>query len=269
MNLIKERKIAVRLAKLAGDFLKKHFDHFDRSKNVKVKSKSQIVTWADRSAEKIILAKLKKIFPSYRLLSEEAGENHKKSDFFWIIDPLDGTTNYSMHLPAYGVSIALAYKKEVVLGVTSIPALNELTVAEIGKGCFCNGKRIQVSKIKDDRRILLTFCHGSMFHDIKRSIALYGKFKAKYLDYRQIGSSVVEFNFVASGRSEAIMLPGANLYDVAAGALFVREAGGKVTDFQNKDWNIYANDILASNGLVHQKILKIINDNKGKSHNSR
>lgn len=260
MSFYKERALAKEVAVKAGHFLKEHFNSFDRSRNTRVKSKHNLQTWADLAAEKIILSKLRRAFPDYHILSEESGENKKKSDYFWIIDPLDGTTNYAMHLPAYGVSIALAYKEKIVLGVTNIPELNELTVAEIGKGCLRNGKKIKVSQKKDYRGSILTFCHGSQFHDIKRAVKLYGKFKHRYLDFRQIGSAVLEFNFVAGGRTEAIMLPGANLYDVAAGALIVREAGGKVTDFQNNQWTIHSNDILASNGLIHRQVLNIINE---------
>ena len=259
MNFGQERKIAKEVALKAGQLLKKHFDTFDRSKNVILKSKHNIQTWADRAPEKIILDKIKKSFPDHHILSEETGENRLQSDYFWIIDPLDGTTNYSMHLPAYGVSIALAYKQKIVLGVTYAPGIDELIIAEENKGAYCGQKKLKVSKIKEVDRALLTFCHGSMFHDIKRAVRLYGKFKLKYFDFRQIGCTVVEFNFVASGRTEAIMLPGANLYDVAAGAIIVKEAGGKVTDFKNKEWTIHSNDILATNGLMHQKILNIIN----------
>ncbi|MBU1037159.1 inositol monophosphatase [Patescibacteria group bacterium] len=261
INLIKEKRLAKKVALEAGQLLKKNFNSFDRSKGYKMKSKRQIQTWLDRAAEKIILQQIKKNFPSHHILSEEAGENQKVSDYFWIIDPLDGTTNYTMHLPAYGVSIALAYKEKIVLGVTYIPELNELTVAEKCQGAFKNGKKIKVSKKKDINKSLLTFCHGSMYDGVGRAIKLYAKFKLKALDYRQIGSAVVEFNFVATGRTEAIMLPGANLYDVAAGALIIREAGGKVTDFNNKEWTIKSRDILASNGLVHKQVLKIINEN--------
>lgn len=256
----KEKKIAKQVALEAGQFLKKNFNKFDRSKGVKIKSKDQIQTWVDKAAEKIILNKLKKNFPTHHILSEEVGENKKKSDYFWIIDPLDGTTNYTMHLPAYGVSVGLAYKNKMVIGVTYSPEVEELTVAEIGKGAFTNNRRLRVSKQKVISKSLLTFCHGSMVYDIKRAIKLYNRFKIKGFDYRQIGSTVIEFNFVASGRTEAIMLPGANLYDVAAGALIVKEAGGKVTDFKNKEWTIKSKDILASNDLIHNKVLKIINE---------
>ncbi|MCX6785658.1 MAG: inositol monophosphatase family protein [Candidatus Komeilibacteria bacterium] len=261
MNFLKEKVLAKQMALEVGKMLKFNFPKFDRSHGLKIKSKDQIQTWVDLAAEKIILAKIKKHFPSHKIFSEEAGSNHKSSDYYWIIDPLDGTTNYSMHLPAYGVSIGLAYKNEMVLGVTFMPELNELTVAEIGKGAFINNEKIHVSRQNALSKSLLTFCHGSMVHDIKRAIKLYSRFKIKGFDFRQIGCAVMEFNFVAAGRTEAIMLPGANLYDVAAGELIVKEAGGRVSDFKNKDWNIFSKDILASNGLIHNSVLKIINEN--------
>jgi myo-inositol-1(or 4)-monophosphatase len=261
MNFQKEKTLAKKMALEAGKMLKLNFPKFDRSAGLKYKSKTQIQTWADLAAEKIILSQIKKTFPAHKILSEELGKNSNFSDYYWIIDPLDGTTNYSMHNPLYGVSIALAYKNKIVLGITNMPELGELTVAELGKGVTVNGKPIHVSRQKNAAKSIFTFCHGSMIHDIKRAIKLYGRFKPLGLDFRQMGSSVVEFNFVAMGRTEAIMLPGANLYDVAAGALIVREAGGKVTDFKNNNWNIFSKDILASNGLVHQTVLKTINGN--------
>lgn len=261
MNFSKEKALAKQVALEAGKMLKSNFLKFDRFKGLKIKSKDQIQTWADRAAEKIILSKIKSHFPDHKIFSEEAGSNHKHSDYYWIIDPLDGTTNYSMHLPAYGVSIGLAYKQEMVLGVTFIPELGELTVAEKGQGAYINGKRIHVSRQNVLSKSLLTFCHGSMIYDIKRVIKLYSQFKIKGFDFRQIGCAVMEFNFVAAARTEAIMLPGANLHDVAAGALIVKEAGGRVTDFKNKEWNIFSKDILASNGKVHKQVLKIINEN--------
>lgn len=261
MNFNQEKQLARKVALEAGKFLKQNFLKFDRSRGLKIKSKDQIQTWVDLAAEKIILNRIKKQFPAHRILSEEIGENRNKSDYYWIIDPLDGTTNYSIHLPAYGVSIGLAYRQEMVLGITFIPELNELTVAEKGKGAFINGKKIHVSGQKILSKSFLTFCHGSMAHDIKRAIRLYSKFKIKGFDFRQIGCAVMEFDFVAAGRAEAIMLPGANLYDVAAGSIIVKEAGGKVTDFKNKEWTIFSKDILATNGLIHRQVLKIINEN--------
>ena len=262
MNFIKEKKVAQEAAMAAGKFLHQHFDKFDRSKKVKIKSKTQIQTWLDREAEKIILTKIKKHFPKHHILSEEKGENHRRSDFFWIIDPLDGTTNYTMHLQAYGLSIALAYKDKLILGVTYMPEADELNVAELGRGATKNGRPLKVSKISQLKESMLIFCHGSLTADIKKAVEFYKQFKLKGFDCRLIGSAVVEFDLIAAGRAEAVMLPGANLYDVAAGALLVREAGGKVTDFANKNWTIFSKDILASNGRIHNQILKIINENK-------
>ena len=260
MNFIQEQKLAKQIILKSGRLLKDNFNNFDRSKRYKIKSKTQIQTWIDRASEKIILSEIKKQFPDHHFLSEEIGDNQKKSDYFWIIDPLDGTTNYSIHNPLYGVSIALAYKNKVVLGVTYLPEFDELTIARAGQGVWLNNKKIHASKIKTLPKAMLTFCHGSLVNHMKAAIKLYGKFKLRGLDFRQLGSAVCELNFVAQGRTEAIMIPGANIYDVAAGALIVKEAGGQVTDFNNQAWTIRSKDILASNSLVHSRVLKIIKE---------
>ncbi|MBT3690536.1 inositol monophosphatase [bacterium] len=258
MNFTKEKKVAEVAARMAGKYLENNFSKVSRSRNFKLKSKDQIQTPLDKGAEKIIINEIKKHFPTHRIYSEEIGDNLKNSDYYWIIDPLDGTTNYTMHLPTYGVAIGLAYKEKMVLGITYVPVLKELTVAELGKGAFINNKRLRVSKRKKISDSILIFCHGSLVKDMKRAIKLYKAFKLKTLDLRQIGSAVVEFQIMAMGRVEAVMLPGGNLHDVATGALIVKEAGGKVTDFNNKEWTIYSKDILVSNGLVHNQVLKII-----------
>ncbi len=258
MNFTKERKIAEDAARRAGKYLMANFSKDSRSRNFKLKSKDQIQTPLDKGAERIIISEIKKHFPSHRIYSEEMGDNLKTSDFYWIIDPLDGTTNYTMHLPTYGVSIGLAYLEKMVLAVTYMPVLDELTVAELGKGAFTNKKRLSVSKRKSVKDSILIFCHGSLVKDMKRAMKLYQAFKLKAFDLRQIGSAVVEFQIMAGGRVEAVMLPGGNLHDVATGALIVKEAGGKVTDFENKEWNIHSKDILVTNGLIHNHVLKVI-----------
>lgn len=253
----KYTKIAIKAAKAAGAYLLKNFyqNHRDRAT---LKFKHEIATQADLGAEKIILNTIKKEFPGHQILSEEAGKNNKKSDFLWVVDPLDGTTNYSMQNPIFNVSIGLFYKKEIVLGVVYAPLLRELYVAEKNKGTVLNGKKIHVSKTNNFHKSLLTFCHGHREKDIRRAIKAYNFFKLKGFDTRQLGSAALEMAFVAAGRIESIMIPGAHPWDVAAGTLLVREAGGKVTDFQGNDWGLTSRDMLASNGKIHKRLLKFL-----------
>lgn len=251
------KKTAIKAAKKAGAYLIKNFYHNHRDRAT-LKFKHEIATKTDLGAEKIILNIIKKEFPTHRILSEEAGKNYKKSDFLWVVDPLDGTTNYSMQNPIFNVSIGLFHQKEIVLGVVYAPLLHELYVAEKNKGTTLNGKKLHVSKTGNFHKSLLTFCHGHREKNIKRAIKAYNFFKLKGFDTRQLGSAALEMAFVAAGRTESIMIPGAHPWDVAAGTLLVREAGGKVTDFKGREWNLKSHDMLASNGKIHNQLLKFL-----------
>lgn len=252
----KFKNIAIEAAKKAGKALLGEYNHFNRSQ-VKLKSRHEILTKADLLAEKIIIKEIKKHFPGHQILSEEAGREKTKSDYLWIIDPLDGTTNFSMHNPLWSISIALAYQNEIILGLVFAPGLNELYEGEKGQGARLNNKKIKVSKISQEK-IINAYCHGHTDKAIKKAIGYYTKQKLNSLDCRQLGSAALELAYVACGRIESIVIPGANSWDVAAGVLLVREAGGLVTDFSGRQWNLESKDIIASNGRVHKEILKVI-----------
>jgi myo-inositol-1(or 4)-monophosphatase len=256
----KIKKVALNAAHVAGKYLMHEFQSFDRS-NIKLKSFTQIVTAADLGSEKIIINHIKNNFPQHHILSEEAGEKKSDSDYFWIIDPIDGTTNFTMHNPLWSISIGLAYQGELILGVVYAPMLKELYIAEKGKGAKLNGKKIKVSQISEGK-ILNAYCHGSDKKDVKRAIKYYSYQKLQQLDCRQLGSAAIELAFVATGRIESIVIPGLNSWDVAAGILIVREAGGKVTDFKNNEWNLKSKDMLASNRIIHNQIIKALKTTK-------
>ncbi|NMB48069.1 inositol monophosphatase [Candidatus Kuenenbacteria bacterium] len=251
------KQVASAAAVKAGAELLKHFHKISRSL-IKTKSKHEIITPADLAAEKIILSAIKKNFPTHRILSEEAGYNQKNSDYLWIIDPLDGTTNFAMGNPLFSVSIALSYQDEIILGVVYVPFLKDLYVAEKNKGAFLNGKKIHVSAENKINNSFLTFCHGHEEKSIRRAIHIYSKLKLAGRDLRQIGTAALETSWVARGKTEAIIIPGVNSWDVAAGVLLVREAGGLITDLEGKPWTIHSKGILASNKNIHQPLLKII-----------
>jgi myo-inositol-1(or 4)-monophosphatase len=255
MNL-KIKKVAIAAAQKAGRMLLRQYKNFDRG-TVELKAHHEILTKADLMSEKIILKEIKKNFPEHRILSEESGQIRNQSDYLWIVDPLDGTTNFSMHNPLWSVSIAVAYQGKVILGVIYAPLLDELYVAEENKGVRRNGKKIKVSG--HTKKALHTFCHGRENKYVKKALKYYRWQKLNELDCRQMGSAAIELAFVAGGRTESIMIPGANPWDVAAGVLMVREAGGKVTDFKGKEWILDSKDMLASNGKVHRELLKVIN----------
>ncbi len=255
INVIK--KVAITAAQKAGKLLLNEYNIFKRQ-SARLKAKHEIITKADLIAEKSILSEIRKKFPDHQILSEEAGKINNLSNYFWIVDPLDGTTNFSIHSPLWAVSIGVAYNNELVLGVVLAPFLDELFIAEKGKGARLNQRKITVSRVTP-KKIINTFCHGSKTRDIKKALKFLNYQKIKHLDCRQLGSASLELAYVAAGRTESIMIPGAHPWDVAAGVLLVREADGRVTDFKDRDWNLSSRDILASNGRVHEELLRVIN----------
>ncbi|MCF7820599.1 MAG: inositol monophosphatase [Candidatus Pacebacteria bacterium] len=247
---------ALKAVKESGKMLIKEYENFDRNK-VSFKARNEILTKADLKSEKQIITTIKKGFPKHQILAEESGKSQDNSDYLWIIDPIDGTTNFSMHNPLWSISLALAYKKDIILGIVYLPYLNELFVAKKNKGATMNNKKIKVSKnIKDN--VINTYCHARDKKYVNQAIKYYIKQKTHGLDCRQLGSAAIELAYVASGRIESITIPGANSWDVAAGALLVKEAGGRVTDFKNKSWNLKSENIVASNGKVHSQIIKVL-----------
>ncbi|OGY52992.1 MAG: hypothetical protein A3B15_03060 [Candidatus Buchananbacteria bacterium RIFCSPLOWO2_01_FULL_45_31] len=253
--IITMKQFIVKLVKQAGLEVNKRFNH-DRI--IKVKKPSQIVTQADLIADKIIVSALKKKFPAHAIISEESGKNKIASDYLWAVDPLDGTTNYFIGSPLFAVSLALFYRGQPVLGAAFAPALNELYFAEIEKGAYLNNKKIKVSKNNRLKDSFLTFCHGSARQDIRRAMKIYNKIKMAGLDSRQLGSAAIELGFVAAGRTDCILIPGAHSWDVGAGVLMAREAGGQATDFSGQEWDIKSKDLAASNGKIHGQLVKFL-----------
>lgn len=243
------------LAKKAGKELLKNFQ---KDQGVRFKDKHNIVTKADLLAEKIIISAIKKKFPGHSILSEERGLKKKSKNYLWIIDPLDGTTNYVLKNPLFAINIALVQNQELQLGLVYIPVFEEVFWAERKKGATLNNKKIKVSQIKNLKYAFLTYCHGYQKRSIQQITKIYQAFKLNYFDLRQLGSAGIELCWVACGRTDAYLAPGLNLWDAAAGTLIVREAGGKVTDFSGNDWVINSVDLVATNSLIHKKLLKAI-----------
>ncbi len=256
-NLTKKiKKEVVVLIKKTGQTLLKEFQK-DQKIKTKLKSKHEIVTQADFLAEKIILKKIKQITPDWRIISEEAGDNNKKNDFLWLVDPLDGTTNFSMGNPLFAVQVALLYKNKPILAYIYAPAINEFYYAEKNKGAFLNNKKIQISNKKIDKAIL-TYCHGNKEKHIKQALKIYNYFKIKNLDIRQLGCAAIEFAWVAKGKTEAYMTPGANPWDICGGILLVKEAGGSAYDFKGKPWQFSSKNVYVGNKIIDKPILNFL-----------
>lgn len=251
------KKIALAAAKLSGQMLKKEYAKFNRL-DVRLKSHHEILTKPDLMSQEIIIGEIKKYFPSHGIIAEEQVNAKNRAEYNWYLDPIDGTTNFSMHNPLWSISLALARQDKLIFGLIYAPMLGETYLAQVGQGAELNGRRINVSTINQGK-VLNTFCHGARDADIKKAMVYFRKQKLNELDCRQLGSAAIELAYVASGRVESFVAPGTHDWDVAAGVLLVREAGGKVTDFKGRDWRLGEPNIAASNGKVHGQILSAMN----------
>lgn len=257
MNLNQHLKVAKYAAKRAGDELLKKF----RTGNytMKYKSNHEIVTNVDIDSNTIILSIIEKNFPTHSILSEETGMDDKKSDFLWVVDPLDGTTNFFTHNPLFCVAIALVYKGELVLSVIHAPYTKELYWAKKDGGAYESQKPIKVSRQKNINRAFINYCHGYTKKSKETAIRLHKYLKLNKFDSRHFGSTSLELAYLAAGHVDALFIPRPHSWDVAPGVLLVQEAGGRVTSFDGEPWNIKSQSILATNELLHTKMSAIVN----------
>lgn len=261
MNYTEAKQFAIKIAKQAGKEILKYFKKIDTIK-VDKKSKHEIVTPADFASNKIILSAIKKQFPTHGILSEETGWYQKDSDYVWIIDPLDGTTNFSIGNHFFNVSIGLVYKGEIVLGVIWAPMFKQLFVTEKNKGAKLNNKSIKVSNTKKATEAMINFGYATQNKKNQEIAVIHGKLLDKFEHAHNLGAAALELAWVAMGRLEAYILPHTKPWDITAGVLMVREAGGIVTNFSDKKYTFTENskgNIIASNKKLHQEILKIVN----------
>jgi myo-inositol-1(or 4)-monophosphatase len=248
---------AIEIAKKAGSLL---LDGFSSKTSISNQSSDprHLVTRFDLESEKLIIDAIRKKYPEHNILSEETGYIDNKSHYTWIVDPLDGTRNFVSKNPFFSISIALLYKREIVIGVIYAPVLDELYTTEKGKGAFLNGHRVSVSEVKDIKKSFIVSCEGSDKR-ITRSVRLFQGIRPLVIDMRKLGSAALESAWVASGRAEAYVVTKINPWDIAAGILLVEEAGGRVTDFRGKKWNLKRSDLILSNGKIHDLLLSIVN----------
>ena len=254
MNYTKELDVAKSVAKEMGKIQLKNF-----RKNLKVirKSPKDFVSNVDLECQNLSYELLRKDF-QYEILSEEKKtQDEIETELFWIIDPVDGTHNYISGLPNFGVSIALATKKEFLLGVIYLPYFDEMYYAVKNQGAFMNDEKIQVSKNNDLEKSMITF--DNQFYLNKKAFDVYKKIVDSCFTTRILGSAVYDFCLIASGKVDARIWNNTKVFDFAAGLTILNEAGGKVTDFDGNQVNLDTHDILGSNSFVHQELLSTIN----------
>ncbi|MEA2037762.1 MAG: inositol monophosphatase [Nanoarchaeota archaeon] len=246
--------VALKAAKEAGKIQLKYYKGKFAKQQKKDKS---FVTKADLESTKAVRRIISGAFPEHNILCEELGGSNKNSDYRWIIDPLDGTHNFIMHNPLFGVSIALEYKKEIILGVIYMPVLEKLCWAEKGKGSYCNGKRISVSRDKDLKKCMV--CFDSDFkRESTKKIKMVRNLSKRVWGIRAWGVAIYNNLLVAEGKAGVCIDFGSNPWDHSAALLMIEEAGGKVTDLKGDRWTTEIEDYVATNGKVHSKVLNVI-----------
>jgi myo-inositol-1(or 4)-monophosphatase len=248
------KSTAIYAAQSAGKILLDHFGRITEMDIVK-NYKRDFTTKADLEAERAIIKIIKKKTPTYNIITEEAGAMRHRSPFTWIIDPLDGTTNYSIGNPFFGVSIALVKGRTPIIAVVYAPILDWMFTAEINAGAKLNNQPIEVSTKTKLDQCLNVYCRGNDDKNMNRMNKLYTSLSLKSKDFSRMRAGAYELALVATGKLCSYINPGCKSHDVAAGALLVREAGGRVTDFAGKEWDIDSEDILASNGKIHSKMI--------------
>jgi myo-inositol-1(or 4)-monophosphatase len=257
VNLDKEitarKQIAVKAVKEAGQILCANF-----GKVLKIKSKGDrdLVSNIDLKSEKTIISLIKKYFPGDDILSEENKYQLSGSDFKWVIDPIDGTHNYIRGIEVFGISIALAFNDEVVIGVIYMPMLDEMYMAQRGQGTYLNNKKIHVSK-KRLKESTIIF-DSTIRYDKKPMLVSLGRLADKVFNIRMFGSTVRSLTYVAEGKAEVEIEYCDKVWDFAAGLLLVEEAGGTATDFKGRKWNLKTVGYVASNRVIHKDILKML-----------
>ena len=251
-------KVAKQAALEAGKVILKYYGK-DQYKNVKHEDPTDYVTEADLAAERVIVKILTSSFPDHNLIAEEEAKIDKKSEFTWVIDPLDGSISFGSGVPYFSVSIGLLERGTPILGVVYNVSFKKLYWAEKGQGAYLNGKAIRVSKKESLKESVGVFDFG---HNVKRQYKLdlyVNKLITKIGYIYSFGSAAASLGMIAEGVLD-LDINHAYPWDFAGGAVIVREAGGKVTDFEGNEpaWNKERLNIIASNGLIHEQILEAL-----------
>lgn len=251
-------KFAIETAKKAGELLNDNFKKNGALLRATSKGAKSIY---DKLVDEVIIKSIEKNLPAHSYVTEENGSVDKGGDYLWIIDPVDGTSNFENHNPFFSVSIALMYKNKPLLGVIEAPALGERYVAILGKGAYIedfNKKIKKKAKVSDVNKIgssYWVFCEGGAKRP-ERTVKLFKAIRPKTKEFRKLGSAALELAWVGAGRAEGYITTGISLWDIAAGMLFVSEAGGRISRFNGEkyEWKDFNHnnsyDIVATNGKL-------------------
>ncbi|HYM37197.1 MAG TPA: inositol monophosphatase family protein [Nitrospiraceae bacterium] len=251
------KTVAIDAARQAGAILTQYAKNGFR---VEHKDALNLVTDADTHSEQAVVDAIGRTFPDHEILAEERGQAGNKSAFKWIIDPLDGTTNFAHGFPAYAVSIGVEYQGRCILGVVFDPTRQELFVGEAGGGATLNGKPIRVSPTpKLDGALLVTGFAYDIRVSKQNNLDHFANFALRAQGMRRMGAAAIDLCYVACGRFDGFWELKLNPWDTAAGSLMVAEAGGRMSDFRGEPFSIYGIELVASNGLIHHEMVEVLN----------
>ncbi len=252
-----------KIAKQTGQFIQDE-KHKLSEQDVETKSTASFVTYVDKNAEMQIVKALKELIPEAGFITEEGTASSTNENFKWVIDPLDGTTNYIHGISPYSVSIALLESEEVVMGVVYEIQGDELFYAWKGSPAYANGKEIQVSKNEEHNQTLIAT--GFPYYDFENLDPYIGALRFLMNNtrgVRRLGSAAVDLAYVAAGRFDAFYEQALSAWDVAAGAFLVKQAGGVISDFNGKDNWLFGKQIIATNKNYYPKFYPEINKHMG------
>ena len=252
--------VMVKACRKASKILIRDFGEIEKLQ-VSIKGPGDFVTASDKKVEKILINELQEARPSYSILSEEIGQINNDKSFKWIIDPIDGTANFLHGIPHFAISIGLEHDDEIICGIVYDPIKDEMFVAEKGNGSYLNNQRMRVSsrsKLKD----CIVFTGGPKLESKNKELALeeYKKFSSKiHIPIRKLGSASLDMAYVAAGRCDGFWQRNLNYWDIAAGIVLVKEAGGFVTDFEGENRYIENKTILATNSRISKEMIEVLN----------
>jgi len=249
--------VACETALAAGQVLR---DGYGRTHDIAFKSGvNNLVTEIDRRSEALIMARIAEAFPTHAFLGEESGVGGQASAWRWIIDPLDGTTNYAHHYPCFCVSIGLEVEGEIVVGVIYQPLLDELFVGVRGAGAALNNRAIHVSATAD---LALSMLATGFPYNVQtfpdKPLAGFEGFVRQAQAVRRDGSAAIDLAYVAAGRYDGFWEAGLQAWDTAAGLLLIQEAGGRISDYANAPYAVGGPSIVGSNGSIHEAIIAVL-----------
>lgn len=246
------------LARDGGAILRENFGRLTEAQ-IHQKGNHDVVTEMDRRIEALYAEEIKKTFPDHGIIGEEGTEENTDNEYLWILDPLDGTKNYTTENPFFCTTMCLLKNMEPIVAVIYEPITHHLFYAAKDQGAYKNGQRIRVSQQDDIKKSMVLYCHAADEDSVREAERYVVELKVAARDAARLRSAGCEMALVAKGSCEAYLMNKLPLWDLAAGALMVREAGGRATDFNNKNWSPGDQNIIVSNGgPIHNEIIDIL-----------